>query len=333
MTSLVLALCIFASFFNASNDNETSVGSASGASLADFLLKVPAKWNVEPQAGKADLQYIAPRGWAQTEVNGERTLKKFNEDHKVFNLVVLPTRPLNGSLRDTFAQLWNMYIGSEFATTIAPLPMMTRLKSGYACAFDVDDGAKFKNGVHFRAALYLIAQGGMVTPVVGMFAIYDTKVEGELEGFFESARIPGASTAKVKLFAASDIAGDWARSSSSFADYVTSTGAYAGDASIAVAQSFDLSATGSYKHIQVVLAQGRRFSDTDAGAWSLDDNDLVLKHNPTERYVVFGYGSAPKLGRFLVLSDYSDRINGATGSKIEFSRPRSSPGTEWFHAK
>lgn len=350
MTNLALVFCIFASFSNSPQENEPSAGSLSATSIANLLLRVPTGPMIRNSEnsnlavtsgtvqGKVDWQYVVPRGWAHSEFNGYSKLEKSMNgmyDKYSFNLFVMPTEPMKGSLRQTFAQLWNTFnIGSDIVTTIAPLPMMTRLKSGYACAFDVDDQAKNKKtGVQLKVALYLVAQGDRVAPVLGIFFGYDKEMEGELEGFLESARIAGSSGAKVKLFTTSEIAGDWNTSSSSFASYVTLSGAYAGDASTVTASGFNLLANGSYKHSEADVTSGVRFSEKNTGTWSLDDNDLVLKSKSTKRYIVFGYGADPKVGRFLVLSIFPDTIDGPKGSKVRFSDPRGPFQAEWFRSK
>jgi len=69
----------------------------------------------------------------------------------------------------------------------------------------------------------------------------------EIGQFLDSAQIPGASAAKVPLFSAAALAGDWSQSSSEFANYVTRGGAYAGDATISTGLYLHLRADGLYR--------------------------------------------------------------------------------------
>jgi hypothetical protein len=93
---------------------------------------------VSKGSGTPDLQYNVPPGWTQTKVNGFPLLvKEKNEEYTKYrvSLLVFPTEPLSGSIREQFVGYWNSFITPNYETNIAPIPMMVRLKSGHACAF------------------------------------------------------------------------------------------------------------------------------------------------------------------------------------------------------
>ena len=282
----------------------------------------------DANSGSVDLQYTVPAGWTESNVNGIPQLEKSGESltHYHVTLLIFPTESLTSSLRESFLRHWRTYIASNYTTSIVPLPLMQRLASGYAFAFDADYGAKNKNGDTATAAFYLISKGGKAVPVMGIYSGVYEILDKELTNFFEGARIPGASSAKIPLYKASEIAGDWNKTSVSHAIYVTTSGSFAGDASIGTSASFNLNSDGSYRHMEMAIGQGAVNKDDDRGTWSVDDDTLVLSKGG--RYSLLGFGSDPKVGRFLVMGNYRD-----TKTSLRFSNPRAAFQATWMMAK
>ena len=278
-------------------------------------------------SGKVDLQYIAPPGWVTKQVSGFLTLQKTNSDNSVQTLLILPSELLKGSLREAFRGYWKSYVSEQYETTIAPLPMMARLRSGYACAYDADTGAKYK-GNRVKTTLYLIAQGGRVVPVLSTVNRFLTEPGEDIEQFLQSARILGASAVKVPLYAQMEIAGDWNTTSSTMADYVNYRGDYAGDASITTAYGFNLAPNGTFKTVFVALTSKVRLRERDEGKWKVEDDELVLQGKEIRRFTLIGYGSDPKVGRFLVLNTYAN-----IKARINLADPRGVFGGNWLKSK
>ena len=166
--------------------------------------------------GVVDLQYTVPAGWVKQKVNGFPLLVKEKNEQWVkyrFSLLIFPTEALTGTVREQFAGYWKSFVTPNYTSTIAPLPLMARLKSGYACAFDADSEAKAENGAEVTVALYMIAHGGRVVPVMGIYSgpdwTFDKAAEVEIGQFLETARIPGASAEQVALFSAAELPGEW----------------------------------------------------------------------------------------------------------------------------
>jgi len=283
--------------------------------------------------GVVDLRYTVPAGWVQQEVNGFPLLVKEKNEQWVkyrFSLLIFPTEALTGSVRDQFEGYWKSFVTPNYTSNIAPLPMMSRLKSGYACAFDADSEAKTANGGEATVALYMIAHGGRAVPVMGIYSgpdwTFDKAAEVEIGQFLDTAQIPGASAAKVPLFSAADLAGDWSASSSLFANYVTAGGQYAGDATVSTGEYLKLGADGSYSYTLMALTRGSTMRDKNAGTWTVDDDELVLSQGG--RYSLLGYGADPKAGRFLVMGNYSNNP-----AKLKFTNPRGILQAQWLKAK
>jgi len=286
-------------------------------------------------AGKVDLQYSAPEGWTSKEVDGGVVWEKSKSDFYdkfSYRIVILPSQPLTGPLRKTFTDNWASIIKPTFETKIVPLPLVRRMKSGMAVAFDQDPSAKSKDGVVQHATLYLLARGNRFVPVLGFFfGLGNTKdVDLALKTIFESAVIPGAGTDPVTLLDPADLVGKWSESSFVLANYVTSAGAYAGDATIATASYLTLNQDGTVKKTFLGMSGNTRIREIDEGKWKLQDNELLLDVVKdgvpvTKKYRIFGAGSDEKGGSFLVITTSSD-----TDQHADLSIPRRMFSGDWY---
>ncbi|MBC8065609.1 MAG: hypothetical protein H7Y17_12315 [Chlorobia bacterium] len=284
-------------------------------------------------SGKADLQYTLPPEWTESKINGLPLLvKEKNEEYNKYrvSLLVFPSEPISGSTREQFVGYWRAFIAPNYTTTIAPIPLMVRLKNGYACAFDGEWDAKDKNGAPITIALYMVAHGGRVVPIMGMFTgpnwFSDGKVDVEVGKILETSRIPGASAIRVKLFNATNLAGDWTESGTEHAKYVYRDGSYAGNATSATATYFTIGSDGTYNRTLLAVGAGGNIREKDAGTWTVDDDEIVLSKGG--RITLHGYGDDPKIGRFLVIGNYAN-----TRSYLKFTNPRGILQAKWLKAK
>ena len=283
--------------------------------------------------GATRLEYRAPATWVESKIEGlPYFVKERNEDWLKYrlSLLVLPGEPLTGTLREQFDRMWRAYVTPNYAASIAPLPLMTRLRSGGACAFDAQSQAKDGRGAEVTVALYMLAHGGRAVPVVGVYAgpdwTSDNAAESEIREFLDTARILGATDERVGLFSAEALVGEWSESSSEFANYVTRSGDYAGDATISASTYLDLRADRSYERTLIALSGKSRIREKDAGTWTVEDDELVL--TKAGRYSLLGYGADPKLGRFLVLGPYPNQK-----SRLKLTNPRGILQSMWMKAK
>jgi hypothetical protein len=283
--------------------------------------------------GVVHLEFHAPAAWVETKIEGLPHLVKEKNEEWVkyrFSLLVLPGEARSGTVREQFDQLWRAYVAPNYATRIVPLPLMSRLPSGGACAFDADSQAKDKSGAEVTVALYVIAHGGRVVPVMGVYSgpdwTFDRAAETEIGEFLGTARIPGAAAEKVALFSAPELVGEWSESSAELANYVTRGGSYAGDATIATATYLDLRRDGSYTRTLQALSSGRIVREKDAGTWSVEDDELVL--SKAGRLSLLGVGGDAKVGRFLVLGTYPNQK-----SRLRLTNPRGILQATWMKAK
>lgn len=295
----------------------------------------PAPAAVAP--GTVDLKYTTPPGWTTKILEGgvlHEGMKDEGSYKVVYRLLILPSQPLVGTLRKTFLDYWASQIKPTLETTIVPLPLVRRLKSGMAVAFDQDPSAKNKDGAALWGGLYLLARGGRCVPILGLY--YNMGNTDELEKalllIFESAEIPGAGPEKVALIDPADLLGDWSTSSVSLANYVTSSGAYAGDASIYTGAGLHLNKDETYKQTLMAITKERRLKESSEGKWKVEDNELMLLGKDAEgrgrRYRIFGVGGDDKGGWFLVLSSNND-----SDQQADLPKPRRVFGGEWFKRK
>lgn len=291
----------------------------------------PGKETAKAEA--VDLQYTVPDGWTQTQINGFPLLvKEKNEEYTKYrvSLLIFPTEALGSNLREQFMGYWNSFVTPNYTTKIAPIPLMSRMKSGQACAFDAEWSAKDKNGNVACVAIYMLAHGGKVVPVMGIFSGTDwtgeKAIESEVEHFLDTAKIPGTTSEKVTLFNAASLAGEWSESGTEYANYVTRSGTYVGDATISTASYFTLGSDNSYKRTLLAIGAAGNIREKDAGTWSIEDDELVLSNGG--RYTILGNGSDPKVGRFLVIGNYANQR-----ARLKFTNPRGILQAMWMKAK
>lgn len=284
--------------------------------------------------GSVDLQYNVPAGWVETKKEGATVIEASKDefyDKWRWTLVVLPSQPLNGSLGDNFREYWSSLVSANYESATVPLPLTARLNDGYVCAFDTDESTKHKtSGAQPRmVSVFLMAHGNRFVPMLFISYGYSRQLETDLNQFIETARIPGSSNAKIPMFSSPEIAGDWNEGSASIAHYVTSSGDYAGDASIFTSSSFHLQSDQTYIHYFMAITGSTRLKEKQEGSWSVDEDELVVSHdNKVDRYSLLGYGNDPKAGRFLVLGTYAN-----VKAKISFANPRGTGHASWYKAK
>lgn len=289
----------------------------------------PANPGPPANSGVVDLQYSVPAGWVEQKVNGFPLLVKEKNELWTkyrFSLLVFPTETLAGSIRDRFISYWKSFVTPNYETSIVPLPLMARLKSGYACAFDAESNPN----TLVTVAIYMIVHGGRAVPVMGIFSgtewTFDKTAEAEIAQFLDTARIPGVSETKAPLFSAESIAGDWSVSGTNFANYITRGGQYAGDATISSAAYFNLGADGSYSRTLMAVGAAGNIREKSSGTWTVDDDELVLSKGG--RYSLLGCGAIPNVGRFLVIGNYSDQK-----VRLKYTNPRGILQAQWLISK
>lgn len=290
-----------------------AAGGGTAAATKHLKFRLPAGWQSSPGTNDLLLEKTENKG-----VPGEMT----------FKLILLPSRPLQDNLRKTFHAVWAEQITPIMTPSFAPLPMMRRLKSGLAVAYEVDPGAKNVKGVTIIGGLYLLSQGKLVVPMIAVHSGISPGLEADLLELLESGSIADAGDEKTPLFDAADLAGEWHKSSVSLANFVTAGGAYAGDASMSIDIIFTLNAGGAYKYQFTSVGRTAMHLKRE-GTWTVDDMSLAVteKDKAPYRYRLFGVGGDAKSGRYLVMSFAAD-----TAQQLDLSNPRGS-GASWFKRK
>ncbi len=286
-------------------------------------------------ATKVDLKYMLPAGW-EAKDQGETVLlekwvnkgETFYGTERVFRLVILPSRPLAGGLQKAFLDTWAVQLKGAVESTIMPLPMARRLKSGMAVAYDVDDRCTNKNGGSLIGGLYVLAKGNRMVSIAAFHSGFSDILEKDLLALLESAEIPGAGDGKVVLFSTADFAGVWSRSSATQAKYVTGAGTFAGSAAVSIDETFTLNADDTFKYSFKGVSSAKPIEDSAEGKWKVDDDTLVLSGKDERRYLLYGVGSDPKVGHFLVKNAYK-----GNPELLEISNPRRPLAGSWLQRK
>lgn len=166
-------------------------------------------------SGSLDLVYSLPSGWTEQRGADWITLNYSvagPSPTESYTLVILPSKPLSGTLTATFQALWAEMITPTFTPlqdpAIVPAPMRRRLASGFVAAFD-GGLMKTNNGGMFTTMLYLISSGDRVVPILGMYGLLGDQSEPVLSAFFDSVSISGQTPVKAPLFDASELVGKW----------------------------------------------------------------------------------------------------------------------------
>ncbi len=286
-------------------------------------------------AAKVDLKYTLPAGWVAKDQGETVLLEKwvnkgetFYGTERVFRLLILPSGPLAGGLRKAFLDTWAVQLKGTVESTIMPLPMVRRLKSGMAVAYDVDDRCTNKDGGSLIGGLYVLAKGNRRVSIAAFHSGFSDILEKDLLAFLESAEIPGAGDGKVALFSTADFAGVWSRSSATQAKYVTGAGTFAGSAAVSVDETFTLNADDTFKYSFKGVSSATPIEDAAEGKWKVEDDTLVLSGKGERRYVLYGVGSDAKVGHFLVKNAY----NGSSDT-LEISNPRRPLSGSWLKKK
>lgn len=300
--------------------------------FAAMLKRIGAPSAGPKPTGAVDLQFTTPPGWTAKPGNGSLTLEcwenkddNFYGSRRFLQLLILPSRPIAGDYRSTFKSAWDSIVRPVFQMTIMPLPLVRRLNSGAVCAFDGGTG-KTKEGKEIECVLYVVMQGDRAVPVLGLYTGLAESVEKAVSLFLNSAKIAGASAARSRVFDPAEMAGTWRQSSVSLANYVTSSGAYAGDASIATGETYELHADGTFMSSFAAIRSSGSVREKITGKWRVADDLLILEGGSnTYKYRVYGYGDDPKLGRFLVISMFS-----SSEEHLEFAVPRRPGSANWL---
>jgi hypothetical protein len=147
----------------------------------------------------------------------------------------------------------------------------------------------------------------------------------DLQALFQSLRLasppppadaaPGAATHEIT---SADIVGSWSHSSSSYAEYVGSSGGYGGSNTIAYADGYTFAADGTYTYIFTGMANSRYIRETDAGTWGFQSGNLVIRSKEAQRepkaYQILSHQVAPDGAVFMtVLSADYPRTEGNIG--------------------
>lgn len=319
------------------SDPFTAMVRSMGASISPPPSPASAPASAPASGQGTDVKFSVPEGWTAKPIEGGVLLEKAVNtfyDKYTLRMVVMSSQKLTDSLRKTFVANWTATVTSTMDTNIVPLPLMRRLANGAAVAYDLDSNTKTKNGSQAAGGLVVVAQGTRYVPVMLVFfgaVALDEKLEADVTTVVGSIQMPGAGDGKVAMYAPSELVGDWSESSTSFANYVTSSGNYAGDASISTATYVTIKADGTFKRSFVGMKSGLTIKEKTEGTWKLEDGILVQTGNGSKErntYIVHGVGIDPKVGAFLVLSTYAN-----ADEKPRLCNPRGPFQGTWFKRK
>jgi hypothetical protein len=286
--------------------SRAATGSAAGATPAPAASIATAE---PPASGAiADVAYNPPSGWTRSK-SGDATLLVRTIDlgfglKNDFRLMVFPAERVQGSPAQTFSALWKRLIEPVFVSTMRPLPLRVRLRSGAALLYDGDTAAVLRqNNSQIGAFLYMATDGGTAVPIVGMFTGWDAELKRGLDGFFAGLRV-GSGGKAAPLFSLKEVAGTWWSSSSVLGNWVDVYGNYRGDASIATGETMTIRPDGSCESQFAAIGGGRgTVRQHDTGRCAVEDDMLVFPSGGgSRRYRITGVGrSADAKASFLLL--------------------------------
>jgi hypothetical protein len=284
-------------------------------------------------SGTFDLAYQVPAGWSESRSKDTITLSYDKDDFyspQHYKLNIFQTERRDGtSIADLFHQLWNQIVPPAFDTTQTVAPYRRRLASGYALAMDAANGIKIKaNNGYTNVALYIIYTDDRYVLLLGIGL--DVAAEPLLAKLFDGLTIRGAPPSRAALFDTSELVGHWSTSSTTVGSYVTSSGDYAGDASIGTGESINLESNGTYsKFFVAVRGSGGNFREKSTGRWKIEDDTLVLasSNGGVDKRRIWAFGSPPRGGNnALDLTNYGEALP-------RFFSPNDSINTSWFGRK
>lgn len=102
----------------------------------------------------------------------------------------------------------------------------------------------------------------------------------------------GATKANLTM---ADVAGQWGHSSSSYTDYVNSSGSRTGSSTIAWGAGYTLKPDGTFEYIFTGMVDSRYIKETDTGTWGFERGNLVIrsKTRPAKEFYILAYQTAP----------------------------------------
>ncbi|HVV84407.1 MAG TPA: hypothetical protein VHE35_15170 [Kofleriaceae bacterium] len=279
--------------------------------------------------GSYDLVYQVPQGWNESRTYRDAITLGFDQEdfynHLHPRLHVFPSRPRRGAIDDDYLALWNELIVApgEFTGTPTPSPLRRRTAGGYAMALDAKQTNLANGGGYVTVGLYVVYSDDELIPILATNV--DWHFKDVATTFFDGLTLRGEAPSRTPLFDRDELAGHWSTQSTSVSTYVTSSGAYAGDASIATADTLDLARNGRFHSHFVGVGRGNAVQEDDEGRWSVRDDLLVLEGKArTETRRIWGRGAAPQgAADALCLVHYGD-------AQPQYFSPEDGINTSWY---
>lgn len=204
------------------------------------------------------IKYKAPDGWTKNESNGVLTWSIANQQTGGFCIIaVYAASQSSGDAAKDFENEWNRVIASNFTTNGLP---QTQTKE--AGGWKILTGAQQvqKDTFSLFAVLTVYSGHGKLLSVVTN--LNDKTYAPTVDAFLASIRENKSAIAKNNSSSSNNatanagtpptqargegVVGTWSTSGAVLANYVTSSGAYAGDASTMTNESYEFKPDGSY---------------------------------------------------------------------------------------
>jgi hypothetical protein len=312
------------------------------ATIQDFLdsLRAPsppesapsrAITSIEPPTARQTsiqdtrLTFDVPAGWNRTEISGLVTLVRVEDlgfgMKNEFRIISLPPERSAGKPMESFQGLWNKHVGGVFVTSMHPLPIRARLRTGAALLYDGGTMRLRQNNAEATGFLYVVVDGDLIAPFLAVFTGWDQALDRALRPFFDSVRVPGGTGQPKPLFTRQELVGAWRSSSTTLANWVDTAGNYLGDASVATGDTLTLRTDGTYQSQFAAIGGGRTMRQNDTGTFDIEDDFLVLRPSTPgqgiTRYRITGVGrSADGRGSFLLLGITRDDFPILSGGSL-----------------
>jgi hypothetical protein len=265
------------------------------------------------------LFFTLPAGWTTNSQEGRFVVAPANPPAGVAVFIIIHGRePLNRSLDDWLGARMAGDLGSSLAVLQSAPP--TRARSGSLDVLSAGRTVQDQRGAVLLQIYYAVSDGRqaglamVATTHESALKTYMPDVQALFQSLRFAATPDGAPKSGSTLSArgssksavtAADLVGRWEHTSSSYADYVSSTGGYAGSSIVAYGEAYTFAADGTFTYGLTGVSGRNYVKESDAGTWSVQGDRLMIqsKQRSSKTYYILSYQIASDGTSFMTLLD------------------------------
>jgi len=260
-----------------------------------------------------------PPGWTVKDVGGMRMarLDDTYDNRRFRTLVLMPPVPIQGSLEQTYEQLWNREMKSGTITLRnpgiispeqGPQPLRRRMKNGLVVVWEGGEGTVGNFDVYTQ--LFMVCGNSSATPVLAIFGVGTGSIldreRAPVMQFLESFT-PDSPVGRSALFADRDFVGKWQLElSGAMSGWYTSSGGYLGDASTGGLENLELKSDGTYTKLLVAKSPQLAWTHNESGHWKVEDDKLLFTSSDGKAQKLRIYGKVVLHGKLNMMTGLDD---------------------------